>query len=327
MSEWHVETVKIGPITKHPDADNLSITLVHGGYPCIIKTGDFREGDLATYIPIDSVVPDVPMFSFLKNRRIKPLKLRGIFSMGLLMPPVDGSAEGDDLAEALGIRRWEPADAKENLGGEAEKAPTNFKFVEYTDLHSLRRGHGDLRVGEEVVLTEKIHGTNARFVHDGERLWIGSRSVIRKPTSPNVWTGVVKAYDLDERLSRHPLFVFFGEVYGKGIQDLKYDALNGYDFRVFDILNLKDMTYLNFDDMSVIVENLGLKTAPVLYRGPWTPDLMPLHGEGKSTLGDNVREGFVARPVIERNDYRFNRVVYKYVGEGYMLRKKAEDYR
>ena len=73
MSEFHIEVVRLGPISKHPDADSLSITSVYGdpitgegGYPCIMKTGTFNEGDLVTYVPVDSMAPlDNPHFEFL----------------------------------------------------------------------------------------------------------------------------------------------------------------------------------------------------------------------------------------------------------------------
>lgn len=38
MSEFHVEVVRVGPVTKHPNADTLSITNIHGGYPVIMRT-------------------------------------------------------------------------------------------------------------------------------------------------------------------------------------------------------------------------------------------------------------------------------------------------
>ena len=46
MSEFKVEVVKIRKIEKHPNADTLSITNIHGGYPVVFRTEDFNEGDL-----------------------------------------------------------------------------------------------------------------------------------------------------------------------------------------------------------------------------------------------------------------------------------------
>src|SRR4051812_24887017 len=110
MSEFHVEVVRLGAIEPHPNADSLSITRVHGGYPVIIRTGEFRTGDLAVYVPVDSGGPaDEPRFAFLgEPRRIKARRLRGVFSMGLLVPASDEWAAGADVRAALRITKYEP---------------------------------------------------------------------------------------------------------------------------------------------------------------------------------------------------------------------------
>src|SRR5574343_587969 len=87
MSEFHVVVVEIGKVGKHPNADTLSITSVLGGYPVIFRTGQFNQGDKAVYVPVDAICPaSDPRFAFLgENNRIKAKRLRGIFSMGLLV--------------------------------------------------------------------------------------------------------------------------------------------------------------------------------------------------------------------------------------------------
>ena len=56
MSREHtIEVVRLGPVRPHGNADSLDITDVHGGYPCVVKRGSFSEGDLAAYVPIDSI--------------------------------------------------------------------------------------------------------------------------------------------------------------------------------------------------------------------------------------------------------------------------------
>lgn len=86
MSEWLVEVVKLGAVRKHPNADSLSMTDVHDGYPVVFRTGEFKEGDVAVYVPVDSIVPDDPAYAFLQGkRRIKARKIRGEYSQGLLL--------------------------------------------------------------------------------------------------------------------------------------------------------------------------------------------------------------------------------------------------
>lgn len=170
MTDFHVEIVRLGKIEKHPNADALDITFVHGetGYPCIIKKDSFNEGDLAVYIPVDTTLPDRPEFAFLDpkdRRRLKAKKLRGFFSMGLVIPiPPDLAdvVEGEDVAERLGITKYEPKVSSgahsKILGGDCEPDPEHFTFHRYTDIEPLRRNARVLTEGEEVVLTEKTHG-------------------------------------------------------------------------------------------------------------------------------------------------------------------------
>lgn len=162
MSEFQVVVVQIGRVEKHPGADNLSITYVHGGYPCIIRTGDFQEGDRAAYIPVDSLCPLNDMrFVFLKKEsskeyhRVKAIRLRGIFSMGLLIPAEDEWQVGQNIQEELRIRKYEPPEAIQ-MGGENEQCP--FQFPVYTDVEGLRKWHSVFQDGEQVAVSEKIHG-------------------------------------------------------------------------------------------------------------------------------------------------------------------------
>ena len=65
MSEWHCQIVTIEKVEKHPNADKLSIAYVNGDYPVIIKNDDFKVGDIASYLCVDTVVPDVEDYHFL----------------------------------------------------------------------------------------------------------------------------------------------------------------------------------------------------------------------------------------------------------------------
>jgi len=90
---------------------------------------------------------------------------------------------------------------------------------------------------------------------------------------------------------------------------------------LFDILDLGVRRWLDYDDFETLAKKLGVPAVPVLYRGPWSKEVLR-HAEGRTLLGgDHVREGVVIRPVKERFDERIQRVILKYHGEGYLLRK------
>lgn len=343
MSEFNIEVVKLGPLRPHPNADALDITKVYD-YQVITKRGNFKEGDLAVYIPIDSLVPDDERWHFLapppikneagevtrptppigqvpeKYRIIEAKKLRGIFSQGMIMPLPPGCWKvGDDLREVLGITKYDPSLTLSTYG-ENESAPKGWVFPVYTDIVGLRRYPDILSSEEEVVLTEKIHGANGRFVHDGERLWVGSHKSIKKQAATNLWWNVAEKLDLKTKLAQSPRKVFFGEVYGQ-VQDLKYGVSAGASFCCFDVFDLVTMRYLDHEQAVEEANKIGLAWVPILYRGPWKKELSSL-AEGNSILAGHVREGFVVKPIQERWNEEIGRVILKRHGEGYLLRKK-----
>jgi RNA ligase (TIGR02306 family) len=318
MSEFKVTVVRVGRIEKHPNADRLGFTRVFD-YPVITGFGDFAEGDLAVYVPVDSVVPlEDPRWAFLQGHaRIKAKRLRGIFSMGLLTKAADGWKEGDDVREALRIVKYEPPEPLA-AGGENEKGPGGIPV--YTDIEGFRRWPDILREGEEVHITEKIHGANGRWVFHAGRLWAGSHTCLKKRHPDSAWWKAAAKHDLENALAKAPGLVFYGEVYG-AVQDLKYGhEKGGVSLALFDAFEIAAQRYLDVDEFESLVNRLGLPLVPRLYRGPWSKDLMQL-SEGKTLLrADHVREGFVVRPVKERFDERIGRVILKRHGEGYLLR-------
>jgi len=190
-----------------------------GGPSCTDSShgGGTPSSQLGAYIPPDSLVlVDRPEFSFLAGQvkhtdscpcsspsipfvkcqcsakvRIKAKKLRGEWSMGLLIPAPEGCCVGFDVADLLGVKHYEPPEPNATTGGEAEKAPsTIFReitqfgqkmsvLVELPTYHveAFRKyGSKVLTPGEPVWVTEKIHGTNGRWVHDGKRYYCGSHT-------------------------------------------------------------------------------------------------------------------------------------------------------
>lgn len=330
MSEFHVEVVRLGAVEKHPNADTLSIARVHGGYPVIFRTGEYREGDLAVYVPVDAIVPtDGERFAFLgdgtgRPARIRAKRLRGIFSMGLLTPADPVWTEGQDVREALEVEKYDPVERRQGYASGAASPDLDDDpgvLPEY-DLEGLRK-YGRLLVpGEEVVLTEKIHGANGRAVVVDGRFYVGSRSNFWKPESANWWATVAREYDLADRLSLLPGLAIYFEVYGP-VQDLQYATGGQLRLAVFDALDWKERRWLNVDELAATCAEIGLPLVPQLYRGPWSTDLV-VHAEGPSTLGlGHVREGFVVRPVRERWEDRLGRVILKMHGEGFLTRKGA----
>lgn len=324
MSEWCPQVVRLENIEKHPGADTLQMATVLGGYTVIFKEGQFKEGDLVSYIPSDTIVSDNPEFDWLGDKkRIKPIRLRGVFSLGILAAPPPGANENDSVVEYYGLEKYEYDEEKPDAFTDNE-APPNIVVPKY-DLDALRRYKWLLEDGEEVVITEKIDGCNAAFYHDGERLWVKSRQYFKKYDPNNQWWEAAIRYDLADKLKQYPGKVFFAELYGH-VKGFHYDCevvknQRKNKIRFFDILDPKTQTFADWPDLAKIISDLGLETAPVLYTGPWS-DAQYAHADGKSSIGDHIREGFTVRPVKERIHYHQGRVILKHKGETYLLQKK-----
>lgn len=342
MSELHVPVVRIGKIGKHPNADTLSITQADG-FPVIFRTGDFNTGDLAIYVPVDSLLPlDNPAFRFLAKaeptpgsyHRLKALRLRGIFSRGLLVTfsvPVDQGVPaesflGMNMAESLGIKKWEP-ELPVTMNSEQLSDPG---FAPKYGVEHYERFKHFFQPDDEVLVTEKIHGTNARFGWYKDEFWVGSHNSWRKRDDRNVWWQVAAQYDLENRLKTVPGLIVYGEVFGHKIQDLAYGCkTNERQFRVFDIFDTNNGYWLSPQQVYDFCADQGLETVPMFYRGPYTPEAFEHLKDGPSTFDPKqIREGFVIRLRTPRH-YEYlgtAHVVLKSVGEEYLLRKGGTEY-
>jgi RNA ligase (TIGR02306 family) len=329
ITEWNPQVVKILKAIPHPSADALDVVTVLNDYPVVVEKGEYKVDDLAGYLPIDTIVPDIQEFHFLcptstlkyeedgvvknkpggsmfpvgsvpeKYRVIKAKRLRGIYSQGMLVPPPPGAKEADSLVEILGLKKLEEKE-EENLGcggGEYEDPPAGL-YVPHYDVVGIRRFLECLREGEEVVLTEKLHGSNAAFAHDGARLWVKSRNYFKKRNAADLWWSVARRNDLERKLAAVPNLVVFGEIYGLN-PGFRYDMelLGGKNtprVRFFDVWDPAAGHFRDFDARAALLDRLGLDPVPVLYRGPWLGrDAMYAYAEGKTTLGGgkHVREG------------------------------------
>src|SRR5262245_21129563 len=176
MSSLIVEVCEIAAVHTHPDADNLEIAVVKG-WNCVIKKGSFRPGDRAVYFPIDSILSlelseRLGVTRYLKalrrdyagegpplGGRVGAARLRGQVSYGLLIACEDEAWKvGDDVAGHYGVSKWEPPLEV----GSDDGAPMHPLFHTYTDIENWKNFPAVFQDGEEIVLSEKLHGTNAR---------------------------------------------------------------------------------------------------------------------------------------------------------------------
>lgn len=326
MSTHAVEVIRIDSIEPHPNADTLGLVRING-FTCAVRLGAFQPGDLAAYIEPDYIVPETPEFEFLgKHRRIKVRKLRGTYSMGLLVRAPDGASLGDNVMDVMGITRYDPEIKFQgvSMGPQMAESPhSSLGSIPKYDLESWRR-YGRLLVdGEDVYVTEKLHGTNARYAWRDGRMWCGSRTQWKAQDPGCLWWRILETEPwITEWCKESPYTVLYGEVFGQ-VQDLQYGAAKGQTwFRAFDVLHgIEFLPSSIFHSGDGILWKTPMKRVPLVYKGPYSAELVETLAVGDSTFcPGQVAEGIVIKPREERYDARLGRVALKLVSNRYLER-------
>jgi RNA ligase (TIGR02306 family) len=203
------------------------------------------------------------------------------------------------------------------------------KFDKYSDIENIKNFPDTIGFGESVQITEKLHGTSARFSLIDDIFMIGSRKCQLKIDVENksLWHLVFETHDLKTKLLEikntfnSDDVAIYGEIVGQNIQDLNYGFKEPTLF-VYDIkVNGK---FLPTKDCFELTQKLNLKHVPVLTTCYFENSLKDLR-LGISTLADHVREGIVIKPIISRNDPKMGRVIIKVISEDFLMRKNQKD--
>ncbi|MBM3224682.1 MAG: hypothetical protein FJZ47_12875, partial [Candidatus Tectomicrobia bacterium] len=209
--------------------------------------------------------------------------------------------------------------------GDAE--PNHPLFERYTAIENLRHFPMVIQPEEEIILTEKIHGTNVRLGLIEGVMLAGSHGLQRKRPAPEAlathtyWfpsTLESVATLLDTLRARHRQVILFGEVYGSRVQKLDYGQKGTMGFAAFDLFT--DGKYVAYDVFQDLCTTHGVPTVPELGRGLYSLEFVQSSSRGRTTLpGQHIREGVVVRPARERTDARLGRVIFKYINDDYLL--------
>lgn len=321
--------VKVDSAVKHPNADMLDIVTV-GGWRCVTKLGEFKQGDLAVYVEIDAWIPtelapflskgkEPREFNSVKGERLRTVKLRGTTSQGLLLPltvlpralgfefaKVDGSAVGEDVSHWLGIQKWEAPIPAQLAGQVLGSFPSWGKRTDAERCQNLSNEIAEAYNNDiKFEVTIKLDGTSmsAGVSPDGE-FHVCSRNLsLNLDQIGNTYVDVAKMYDLENKMKalNRPLMIS-GEIIGEGIQK-NQEKIKNQEFFVFNIWDPIRSEYLSSDERMSIVTQLGLKHAPVLHQSVTLRELglekieqLLKFAEGPS-LNAATREGVVFKTI------------------------------
>jgi len=361
MSLTPVEIVRVTDVETHPHADRLEIIKILNTQ-FVTPKGTVNPGDLVVYFPPDMLIPEpvaekLGVVNYLKYSifpgdiqksrcRIGAIRLRGIasFGFGMLLNEIRSSlpealvdadlSEGSNLTEAFQAVKYQPPEQFAGGGGDSMKQPEAFHT--YTDIQHYYRYAKALAEGTPVRITEKIHGTNSRvgLVRDNDMEFMCGthyRRVKEKDVKGRIslyWKPLTD--DMKDMLDFISLggkynVIVFGEIYGSKVQQMDYGCGPGNkSHRVFDIS--VDGEYLDWCDVKAYCDMFNIKTVPLLYEGPFTPELVEEYISGPTTLAEadqiackfKGREGIVITPLKEEYAPLLNgRLILKAVNPDY----------
>lgn len=268
--------------------------------------------------------------------------------------------EDTEVANLLGITKWEPVIPQHLRGKTASKRiGEDLNITIKYDIENVKKYNTVFQDGELVQITEKIHGTNIQLGCVARRLskphlYLGMYTVSSKglggqgvlldfEDQSNVYAGTAKdnrygfGYKLpciraeyQELIGDEPIYAC-GEVFGPGIQRGYSYGVGATDteFRLFDIAfgERANLRYMDAELVEKICKDYEIPMVPVLYKGPFSKEILLKHTDGKETVSGkslHIREGAVVKPLQERIDSRAGRVILKSVSAEYLLKDNTE---
>lgn len=328
MSTLLLEVSEIRDILPHPNAERLEIAQVYGWF-VVVQKDKYKKGQSVIYLQPDCVLSEelndklFPPDSKVKldKRRIKTIKLRGAISQGMIVDPNEFTLE----YIKNNVTKYEPPISSVPrifTGQQPKKSQLNDDFKKYTGIEHLKNYDRVFQENEEVIISLKLHGTNARFgrlTPTVNTLWkkilqkigllpksefvYGSRNVqlsdgrefsfsneTQGVDFGNVYKFLAKKYKLS-KVIRHGL-ILFGEAVGHGVQkDYHYNTKPGdYDLYAFDIFSVTENRWLNYDEfineLGAINTKLANMDNKIIYIAP-----LLYRGPFNSVIAEHFRNG------------------------------------
>lgn len=276
-------------------------TMFDLGWQCVVAKG-MEVGDAVVYFELDSVLPELPEFEFMREShyRVKTKRLRKCLSQGLAIPvrevsglwtgvlneenetAPDGSKDiiqtewGQDVTELLGVTKYE-APVPACLAGDVVGVRPSWvrKTNEYR-IQSFPKLLDEL-AGKEVYISTKLDGTsmsvyyNSNLDEDDNPFGVCGRNMNFKESEKCSLWNVANRYNLKEKLPEFVVatygqsavgLVIQGELCGPGINKNRM-GYKELDFYVFNVYSLDTGDFMGLSDMAYTCSQLGLKTVPI----------------------------------------------------------------
>jgi len=322
-----------------PEADSIvKVTFTDMHWVCVMGKNENPEvGMKVVYFEIDAVLPDRPVFEFMRDRKfhVKTCVLRKQVSQGLaisinkfpeLTSVPNCYVNGTDVTTELGVEKF---DIPESLKQGDTKGPFP-SFIVKTDEERAENipNLEEILATHDLYASVKIDGTSGTFFTNEGEFGVCSRNLELKEGDNTHWN-MAKKYNIRERLFKDAVsrIAIQGEIAGPGIQSnrAKLDKVQLFVFTAQNICTherLDPQELINFidflNDQKVEGEKLQLVPSLGVIKAGTFKTLKDLEA---FAIGDNVitteqREGVVFRSMTDPN------VSFKFVSPAYLLRHK-----
>ncbi len=325
-------------------ADAIECAIVNGGWPVVVKKGEYQVGDVAIYLEIDSWVPhelapflskgqEPREYNGVKGERLRTVKLRGQISQGLLLP-IDLTFfrdPGTDVTQTLGIQKWEPPIPAQLQGTMKGNFPHFIPKTDQERCQNLRKEIFEIHKDEIYEVTTKLDGSSMTvYVKNGE-VGVCSRNIDLKETEGNSFWKAAREQNIVEALARisedkGEEYAIQGELIGEGIQG-NPEKLKGQRFYLFDIFSITEGRYLLVNERYSILDSMNnlygadIEHVPIIdgdlrvAQAYDTIDDLLEYAEGPSLNPQTKREGLVFKSW--ESDFTF-----KAIANSYLLKHK-----
>ena len=261
-------------------ADSIECATI-GGWKVVVKKGEFKEGELAVYLEIDSWVPtelapfltkgkEPREYNGVKGERLRTVKLRGQISQGLLLPITVVSfavfsytVDGVDVTSFLNIQKYEKPMSAQLAGMAKGNFPSFIPKTDQERIQNLKKEFNQYKEqGLTFEVTEKLDGSSMTVYLNNGEFGVCSRNLDLKETEGNSFWQMARSLDLETVLRGYGCNIALqGELIGPGIQGNIY-GLTKLEFRIFDIFIIDKQEYFKPFERRAFVKILELAHVP-----------------------------------------------------------------
>ena len=334
--------LKIGEVRPIPDADMINLVIIKG-WQCVAKKGEFAPGDVCVYFEVDSYLPIDGRYEFLRKSsyrnneymgegfRIKTVKFRGEISQGLalpvsLFPEISGCAEGEDVTERLGVKKWEMPEQVGSAGISVGDKPFGIPTTDETRIQSIP-DFLEHFTGKPYYISTKMDGTSCTvYVRDGKVGVCGRNEEYKEdPESCSMWAYVYKHGLKEKLIGLGENIALQGEFCGAGIQKNRLRLFEPALY-VFDVIKIGEydrLTKCGLDDILAYCGKLGLESVPIEETGDsfdYTLAGLIERAKGKYASGLD-KEGIVVR-TREYGRVGSDKLSFKVINNDFLAKEK-----